>query len=551
MRHLLPATFLIALMLLTLGVQGQQGTEITVYPALAADRTVSMSATRGKAVAELGVKKLVAKGTVALYSGSTSAQGHKLLVTDLTSDVATNVDEVDVDSFLALSTLGHLFVIPDSTASISATGSELLAQLEGKIVTEKTDSVGVYFVKKSDRQVGALLAQINAGGPFDETVATFATKDQKKIDGPELVPSVVAKLKNPKVEGEDKKKDEASTLLVSVSPDTMGAAPGLAAGGSSSGLAVFMELLRVFNKIYATGGGIKNLNLIFLLGRQGRLSYPGTADWLEHQDNNLLDNLDFSLCLDEVAGDKMFVHTTKAGSKDADLKAAFESLVSAVGDNSQHISKKINASHHEMRWEHEVFSYRNVNSATVSSSKVQRLQLARSSLIAEAQSTKTEKQLVQLTANLANWILSRGGSDKKVTAGDVNVAHLASWLEAGSKVARPSGVTGSAEATGIRASSSDFLGVGVKDAMGKLVDKAVGTVSNNYKKGAKGIDRSGGAKKDLGVIFYGPLSVQMTLHTTKSTAFEASVLVGALGYLFAIAIVLFGPGKAFALLGLN
>merc|ERR1719471_736684 len=95
------------------------------------------------------------------------------------------------------------------------------------------------------------------------------------------------------------------TVVVAAHYDSDSLAPSLPSGVNSngSGVAVLMELARIFGKLYASSRSRPPMGLAFLLSSGGAMNYFGTKKWLEHHLDHdsqfeLLSDVPFVTCLD-------------------------------------------------------------------------------------------------------------------------------------------------------------------------------------------------------------------------------------------------------------
>ena len=168
--------------------------------------------------------------------------------------------------------------------------------------------------------------------------------------------------------------NEAQTTIVVVAHyDTDSLAPSLPSGVNSngSGVAVLMELARIFGKLYASSRSRPSMRIAFLLSSGGALNYFGTKKWLEsHLDQDsqleLLSDVPFVTCLDTLSGsDKLRMHVSKPPKADSHAGK----FVANLGENVEIVHKKINLADELLAWEHERFSIRRLPAFTLSGLK--------------------------------------------------------------------------------------------------------------------------------------------------------------------------------------
>lgn len=119
--------------------------------------------------------------------------------------------------------------------------------------------------------------------------------------------------------------------------------------------------------------------ILFLLTESGSLlNFQGTKKWLESNadDNNVLQNADFVLCLDSL-GKKglsdVFMHVSKPPKEGTNINNFYKLLkqnAQRYGDRTvEGVHKKINLADVSMAWEHERFSMKRVPAFTISNVK--------------------------------------------------------------------------------------------------------------------------------------------------------------------------------------
>eukprot|EP00096_Caligus_rogercresseyi_P011019 TRINITY_DN4200_c0_g1_i1.p1 TRINITY_DN4200_c0_g1~~TRINITY_DN4200_c0_g1_i1.p1 ORF type:complete len:610 (+),score=178.76 TRINITY_DN4200_c0_g1_i1:88-1830(+) len=176
--------------------------------------------------------------------------------------------------------------------------------------------------------------------------------------------------------------DALPTILLVAHYDAHGAAPGMSYGADSngSGVAILLELARLWSKLYSSSRTHPGYNLLFLLSGGGKINFFGTKKWLEeHQDNDLsseiLSNVAFVACLDSLGQDSpqntLHVHVSKPPREDSPAGAFFQHL-RKVGRilnpqmSVEVVHKKINLAEEMLAWEHERFSIRRLPAFTLS-----------------------------------------------------------------------------------------------------------------------------------------------------------------------------------------
>nr|CAD7568715.1 unnamed protein product [Timema californicum] len=153
--------------------------------------------------------------------------------------------------------------------------------------------------------------------------------------------------------------EKLPTIALVAHYDSFGVAPELAMGADSngSGVAMLMELARLFSQLYSSSKTHARHNIVFVLSAMGKLNYLGSKKWLEDQldggDGGLIQDASFVLCLDTLASnDGLYLHVSKPPK-----------------EGMEGVHKKINLAEEVLAWEHERYSIRRLPAFTLSSLK--------------------------------------------------------------------------------------------------------------------------------------------------------------------------------------
>merc|ERR1719270_1951088 len=137
------------------------------------------------------------------------------------------------------------------------------------------------------------------------------------------------------------------TIAIVAHYDTDSLAPSLKGSGidsNGSGVAVLMELARIFGKLYTSSRTKPTFGLAFLLSSGGSLNYFGTKKWTDsHLDQDsqieLLNDVPFVTCLDTLSGsNKLKMHVSKPPKPDSHAGKFLTNL----GEDVEIVHKKIN-----------------------------------------------------------------------------------------------------------------------------------------------------------------------------------------------------------------
>jgi len=164
---------------------------------------------------------------------------------------------------------------------------------------------------------------------------------------------------------------EVPTIALIAHLDANAAAPGLARGvrEGGSGLVALLEALRVFSDLYREPASRGRYNLLFLATSAGADNAAGAKNWLATADSRLTANIEYALCLDELGGSDLYLHSTRRAKNEQIAR-----LYSSFNDTAEDLSvplhwpvRKINIQDAHVYWEHEQFSRKGVPAGTLSS----------------------------------------------------------------------------------------------------------------------------------------------------------------------------------------
>ncbi|XP_026121245.1 nicalin-1-like isoform X2 [Carassius auratus] len=173
--------------------------------------------------------------------------------------------------------------------------------------------------------------------------------------------------------------EDLPTIVLVAHYDSFGVAPWLSYGADSngSGVAILLELARLFSRLYSYKRSHAGYNLLFFLSGGGKFNYQGTKRWLEdnldHTDSSLLqDNVAFVLCLDTLGNsDNLYLHVSKPPKEGSPQHILLKELETVVAHQHPELKfsmvhKKINLADDTLAWEHERFGIRRLPAFTLS-----------------------------------------------------------------------------------------------------------------------------------------------------------------------------------------
>eukprot|EP00242_Pyramimonas_sp_CCMP2087_P010392 CAMPEP_0198215062 /NCGR_PEP_ID=MMETSP1445-20131203/46636_1 /TAXON_ID=36898 /ORGANISM="Pyramimonas sp., Strain CCMP2087" /LENGTH=285 /DNA_ID=CAMNT_0043890583 /DNA_START=225 /DNA_END=1079 /DNA_ORIENTATION=+ len=178
---------------------------------------------------------------------------------------------------------GILFVLPEDFEENGVDG-EAIAELEQSLVSQKID-MPIYFAVDNEElqnmmaELKKMLAMGRSPSPsLGGHRLVVNAKEPKKIDLPTLENYQCKLTGTAKEDGSPK-----PTIAIVSYYDTFGIVPSLAVGADSngSGLISFLELLRLFSRLYKDARTKGEYDLLFVLTAGGALNYAGAEHWLD------------------------------------------------------------------------------------------------------------------------------------------------------------------------------------------------------------------------------------------------------------------------------
>jgi hypothetical protein len=272
-----------------------------------------------------------------------------------------------------------LFVLPADDAQLTALPAEQvskLRQIESWLMNRET-KIPIYFAR-ADAQLDTIVRKLEGGhGKSSSTSWSQALFEdryhlQTTTAEPRRVPSVDLKNLQGWLPGVGANENaDLPTFAIVAHYDTFGTSTSLATGSDNngSGVVALLELARLFGRMYEHKTSKSAYNLLFMLTAGGKLNFAGANYWLSNADSQLLDSVDFALCLDSIGrGEELYLHLTKE-YKDPVAQAFYASMsvvAEAMQIPSTIVKKPIAQSQNTLKWEHEQFTMKRVMSATLS-----------------------------------------------------------------------------------------------------------------------------------------------------------------------------------------
>uniref|UniRef100_A0A8C9SE42 Nicalin n=1 Tax=Scleropages formosus TaxID=113540 RepID=A0A8C9SE42_SCLFO len=225
--------------------------------------------------------------------------------------------------------------------------------------------------------------------------------------------------------------EDLPTIVVTAHYDSFGLAPWLSYGADSngSGVAILLELVRLFHHLYSSPWSQPPYHLLFTLTGGGKYNFLGTKRWIEehmdHAESSLLqDNVAFVLCLDTLAnGEGLFLHVSRPPRPGSLQYSYIQQLEEVIASRFPWVKlrlvhKKINLGESTVAWEHEQYSVHRIPGFTVSHLKDPQAELRGSILdtISQIDIRKLKRNTAIIAESLARFMfnLSSKGSPKEL-----------------------------------------------------------------------------------------------------------------------------------------
>lgn len=322
--------------------------------------------------------------------------------------------------------------------------------------------------------------------------------------------------------------EKLPTIAIVAHYDSTGVAPELSFGADSnaSGVAMLLELARLFSALYSVGRSRPRQNLVFILTGAGKLNYQGSKKWLEDQldglEGSIIQDASYVICLDSVSSsDNLYVHVSKPPKETSpgglfykELKSVSDSI---GGVNVEGVHKKINLAEETLAWEHERYSIRRLPAATISSLKSHK-DPARASILdirQDEQIERLQKNTKILAEALARHVYNLSSSQIFAESLSVSKDSLQLWLEYLSNQPR---------AAPLLADKQNPLVTTLKEAMSRYLGEVKVTLHTPD-------------KRDPEFVFYDVTKATLNVYSVKPAVFDLFLTIAIVLYLGVVYLV--------------
>jgi hypothetical protein len=421
---------------------------------------------------------------------------------------------------------GLLILLPNASLSAGATKINLTGwqEVERALVSRQW-KIPIYFSfedSETNRMATSFESASVLSSPFEDTFSlTVSGTETDKLPNATMY-NFQAWLSGSAAE----LSSNLPTIAVVAYYDAFAAAPALAKGGdgNGSGVVALLEILRLFHKLYSSTRVRAKANLLFLLTSGGRFNFAGSRSWTDSAETEVLDKIDFVLCLDSIGRAGPHLHIYKP-PKDPQVQAVYDTFTRTASDlglTLQTVHKKVNLS--SLSWEHEQFASQRLFSFTLSSLTAP----APAFLSSHSLDTESTLSAASLEANIrlaAEFLAARvfdntGGSHVFEGSLGVDSDFIKAWLDT---------LTSHSRFAPYLSRTSPLLA---------SLERTLREYSSEVKRVP--------FKWDLPHTFYGQPSYKLTLYKTKSLTFDLIVLAAVASYLLFLSLCLQGPRAFFA-----
>ncbi|CAK9823499.1 ncl1 [Anthophora retusa] len=332
--------------------------------------------------------------------------------------------------------------------------------------------------------------------------------------------------------------EKLPTIVLVAHYDSAAVAPELAFGADSnaSGVAMLLEIARLFSTLYSTSRSRPQYNLVFIVTGAGKLNYQGSKKWLEDQldspEGSVIQDAAYVICLDTVStSNNLYVHVSKPPKENStgglfykELKTVSESLNATTVEG---VHKKINLAEETLAWEHERYSIRRLPATTLSTLKTHEDPIRMSILdtVQTGQIDRLYKHTQVVAEALARHIYNLSSSQIFIDPLDVSKESLSLWF---------SYLASQPRAASLLADKNNVLVGTLKEAMARyLGDVKVILHSPD--------------KQEPEFVFYDIANAMLNVYSVKPIAFDLFVTIAIVLYLGVIYVIVHNFSRAYSL----
>ncbi|KOC68448.1 Nicalin-1 [Habropoda laboriosa] len=331
--------------------------------------------------------------------------------------------------------------------------------------------------------------------------------------------------------------EKLPTIALVTHYDSAGVAPELSFGADSnaSGVAMLLEIARLFSTLYSTSRSRPQYNLVFIVTGAGKLNYQGSKKWLEDQLDGLEGSVILSvyvICLDTVStSHNLYVHVSKP-PKENSTGALFLTELKIVTESSnittvEGVHKKINLAEETLAWEHERYSIRRLPATTLSTLKSHEDPIRTTILdtVQTGQIDRLYKHTQVVAEALARHIYNLSSSQIFTDPLDVSKESLSLWF---------SYLASQPRAAPLLADKNNMLVGTLKEAMARYLGDVKITLHSPD-------------KQDPEFVFYDVTKAMLNVYSVKPAVFDLFLTIAIILYLGVIYMIVHNFSRAYSL----
>ncbi|XP_043257292.1 nicalin-1 isoform X2 [Colletes gigas] len=332
--------------------------------------------------------------------------------------------------------------------------------------------------------------------------------------------------------------EKLPTIALVTHYDSTGVAPELSFGADSnaSGMAMLLEIARLFSTLYSTSRSRPQYNLVFIITGAGKLNYQGSKKWLEDQldglEGSIIQDAAYVICLDTVStSDNIYVHVSKPPKENStgglfykELKAVSDSL---NGTTVEGVHKKINLADKSLAWEHERYSMRRLPATTLSTLKSHEdpIRTTILDLMKAGQIDKLYKHTQVVAEALARHIYNLSSSQIFMDPLEVSKESLTLWF---------SYLASQPRAAPLLADKHNTLVGTLEEAMARYLGDVKVTLHSPD-------------KQDPEFVFYDVTKATLNVYSVKPAVFDLFLTIAIIVYLGILYVIIHNFPRAYSL----
>ncbi|XP_011064630.1 PREDICTED: nicalin [Acromyrmex echinatior] len=440
-----------------------------------------------------------------------------------------------------------VIVLPKKISELTTEEKQHIMSLEESMMYGSETMIPVYFAPwHSELQI--ILDDIAGGFITDEKTGAAAEAIYNSISASGYQVVVTTGQALPKTEVKvatlhgkltgTGTEEKLPTIAIVTYYDSTGVAPELSFGADSnaSGVAMLLEIARLFAALYSTGRTRPQYNLVFITTGAGKLNYQGSKKWLEDQldgvEGSVIQDAAYVICLDTVsASNNLYVHVSKPPKENSsgglfykELKTVSQSFNTVNVDG---VHKKINLAEETLAWEHERYSIRRLPAATLSTLKSHE-DSTRTTILdvsKEGQVDRLYKHTQIVSEALARHIYNLSSSQIFAGPLDVSKESLSLWFNYFASQPR---------AASLLADKNNLLVGTLKEAMARYLGDVKVTFHTPD-------------KQDPEFVFYDVTKATLNVYSVKPAVFDLFLTIGISLYLGILYMIVHNFPHAYAL----